>query len=516
MKKFLQELIRQIEYMKVCDNESLDNNSEKLVALFNEMSDEEKKETINIIGDGKNENLYVLSYLLNVLKDEIVVSAIIEVLENDKTMSPIDILDSIYQLGAFLFSHKVEYNQLNYYRRINAVFTKAVDVLGLELNEKKDIIPLNDRNQNRIVILTRQILGEKHAPTAKIVNLAEYFKQLGYEVLVISCYQGQLQRGRYQQWYNLLVDNSIFNETKEFLLDYFGLKTVGINFNYSCDNLYHELEVTTGLVKEYNPLFVLDVGGNNPIAGLCCNFTSVVSMGCTNRPVTTASKLVARYFKCTEEEDRLYREYQSAHIFEMPHYDEYVSLDKDAPDRKTLGINDDAFVIIVSGNRLDREVEGEFLSILKDVIKENDNVVLAFIGKGDELCRIMKNEINAGKVVFTGFVENYKDVMKIGNLFLNPPRTGGGTGALYAVANDVPVLTLKNCDVALVGEKFCCNSLDEMRYLLNKYIKDEDFEKKQQSYCKAAYDSFFGENNLENIKAFLNELCDYIQKDGDI
>lgn len=515
MKEFLKLLITQIECLKDYDEELIEKNEKRLVELFNNMTLEEQQKTIDIIGNKSSESLYVISYLLNVIKTELIIDAIIKVLENDNNIKVIESFEVIYQLGAFLFSHYVKYNQLEYYRRVNAVFTNNVKRFSLELGIEKNVVPLEERNNGRIAIFARQICGQGHAPTAKIVNLAEYFRRLGYEVLVISCYQGQLQRKSITKWYNPLIENNIFSSTGRFELDYFGLKTQGVNFNYTNgDDLYGEIVDTITLIKYYNPLFILDLGGNNPIASLCCNVTSVVSMGCTNKPAITASKLVARYFRCTEEESRLYDEYQDAHIFEMIHNDEYNAIMGDALDRKMLGIKEDSFVIIVAGNRLDEEVEGEFLQLLRETIKDNDKVVVTFIGDCKKLCETFDAEVKIGKVIFTGSVNNYKDVMKIGNLFLNPPRTGGGTGAYYAVVNDVPVLTLKNCDVAALGKKFCCDSIAEMKKILDIYMNDNEFEKKQKRYCKEACNSKYVENNISSVKAFVKELCDYIKTEG--
>ena len=89
---------------------------------------------------------------------------------------------------------------------------------------------------------------------------------------------------------------------------------------------------------------------------------------------------------------------------------------------------------------------------------------------------------------------------------MNPPRQGGGTGAYYAIANDVPVLTLDDCDVAQVGKQFVCEKLEDMPKIIKRYIEDGEFTQKQKEYCKERTNILYGINNVENIKKFIGNL----------
>lgn len=94
--------------------------------------------------------------------------------------------------------------------------------------------------------------------------------------------------------------------------------------------------------------------------------------------------------------------------------------------KEDLGIREDAFLIIISGNRLDVEITEEFLEVLYKIIKIGDNISIMFIGKAESIKVKIKNELK-NKFYFLGHVDHFLQAIAVGDLFLNPPRQGGGT-----------------------------------------------------------------------------------------
>ena len=90
-------------------------------------------------------------------------------------------------------------------------------------------------------------------------------------------------------------------------------------------------------------------------------------------------------------------------------------------------------------------------------------------------------------------------------MFLNPPRQGGGTGGLYAIKSEVPVITLDNCDVeAIVGKEFVCNSLEDMVNMVEKYYTDNEFMKKQKEICRISSEQWFNCDSIGNFKHLID------------
>jgi hypothetical protein len=286
----------------------------------------------------------------------------------------------------------------------------------------------------------------------------------------------------------------------------------GYHIQYTDENYLEETRKALVDIAEYNPAFILTVGDANILADLCCQFTTVCAMACVNKPAHTVSNAIVRYFRCTQAEHQNYlaciRPEQK--IFEMVHIDEIHRHSEVVYKKMDYGIAEEAFVILIAGNRLDTEVDTEVKKMLSDILQAND-VIFAFIGDCPKLEMELKNAINAEHYVFLGTTSDFKEIMKIGNLFLNPPRQGGGTGAVYALQNEVPVLTLPECDAAQVGEDFICEKLEDMPGIVDRYIHDAGFMEQQKENCRKRVKEIYGVDSLENIKTFCEELTAYIK-----
>jgi glycosyltransferase involved in cell wall biosynthesis len=175
--------------------------------------------------------------------------------------------------------------------------------------------------------------------------------------------------------------------------------------------------------------------------------------------------------------------------------------------RENYGIAEDRFVILLVGNRLEQEVTEDFLKKIYVMLEENPKAVIAVIGN----CGALEKRIAEAyrrRVYFLGYTEELQKTMTIGDLFLNPPRQGGGTGAMYAILQEIPVVTLDNCDVQVnVGETFACDSTDSMISLVHQYCEDEAFMEKRKEACHQKAEEIFAVDEKENYR----KLCEFVE-----
>lgn len=454
--------------------------------------------------------MLLFSYLLSALRDEKVEYFIENMLieENTPLLSRIN---TIRQLWKAVFSFPMVTDEKRHYIIQNSIYIDLVTQIRQELHMELQYIPFEQRNKNRVILMIEPLLGEVHAPTQKMINIYCWLQKLGYEVYVYATNMRQIEISEYWNWYNSLVDVCVYEETGSIELKLLGVPIKGYNLNYTEENYFEELKNAIRDIKEYNPAFILTVGDSNILAELCGDFTTVCAMACVNQPAQTAQSIIVRYFRCTEEENRKYLEWTrpDQKIFEMVCVDELNANTESDVDRKDYGIAEDKFVILVAGNRLDTEVTEEVKRVFQTILEQNE-VLFVFIGD----CPKLENELSkeADHYLFLGAVDDFKGIMRIGNLFLNPPRQGGGTGAFYAVENDVPVLTLPDCDVAQVGEAFTCERLWDMPEIVNSYMHDAAFAEEQRENCKKSAAAIYGVDSLGNIRSFCKELQEYIVK----
>ncbi len=454
--------------------------------------------------------MLLFSYLLSALRDEKVEYFIENMLieENTPLLSRIN---TIRQLWKAVFSFPMVTDEKRHYIIQNSIYIDLVTQIRQELHMELQYIPFEQRNKNRVILMIEPLLGEVHAPTQKMINIYCWLQKLGYEVYVYATNMRQIEISEYWNWYNSLVDVCVYEETGSIELKLLGVPIKGYNLNYTEENYFEELKHAIRDIKEYNPAFILTVGDSNILAELCGDFTTVCAMACVNQPAQTAQSIIVRYFRCTEEENRKYLEWTrpDQKIFEMVCVDELNANTESDVDRKDYGIAEDKFVILVAGNRLDTEVTEEVKRVFQTILEQNE-VLFVFIGD----CPKLENELSkeADHYLFLGAVDDFKGIMRIGNLFLNPPRQGGGTGAFYAVENDVPVLTLPDCDVAQVGEAFTCERLWDMPEIVNSYMHDAAFAEEQRENCRKSAAAIYGVDSLGNIRSFCKELQEYIVK----
>ncbi len=454
--------------------------------------------------------MLLFSYLLSALRDEKVEYFIENMLieENTPLLSRIN---TIRQLWKAVFSFPMVTDEKRHYIIQNSIYIDLVTQIRQELHMELQYIPFEQRNKNRVILMIEPLLGEVHAPTQKMINIYCWLQKLGYEVYVYATNMRQIEISEYWNWYNSLVDVCVYEETESIELKLLGVPIKGYNLNYTEENYFEELKNAIRDIKEYNPAFILTVGDSNILAELCGDFTTVCAMACVNQPAQTAQSIIVRYFRCTEEENRKYLEWTrpDQKIFEMVCVDELNANTESDVDRKDYGIAEDKFVILVAGNRLDTEVTEEVKRVFQTILEQNE-VLFVFIGD----CPKLENELSkeADHYLFLGAVDDFKGIMRIGNLFLNPPRQGGGTGAFYAVENDVPVLTLPDCDVAQVGEAFTCERLWDMPEIVNSYMHDAAFAEEQRENCRKSAAAIYGVDSLGNIRSFCKELQEYIVK----
>lgn len=164
-------------------------------------------------------------------------------------------------------------------------------------------------------------------------------------------------------------------------------------------------------------------------------------------------------------------------------------------------------MILLVGNRLVQEVTEDFLKTIYAMLEENPKAVLAVIGNCEALEKRIA-EAYRERFYFLGYTEELQKTMTIGDLFLNPPRQGGGTGAMYAILQEIPVVTLDNCDVQVnVGKVFTCDSVESMVNLVHQYCEDKGFMEKKKEACRRKAEEILAVDEKENYR----RLCEFVE-----
>lgn len=514
--------IKAMNFFEILNEVIQDNSSskqEELRKIFFDMAQDEKSNVLNSLkscmdGDYVGE-IYLLSYLLYILKDECIIKRMYDVMR-DSDIDPVSVLNYIYQIGAFAFSNGIiNTGGSDKFLSDNEIYLQTVEKICSNISGGMlEYISYENRNRDKVIITSRTLLSELHAPTMIICNLYNYLQKLGYDVIVLVGYMGKVQEEKKNEIYYSSLDNNLTEETQLFQTDHFGLHMNVCNISFSAEGFYQELNMAVNYVRINNPEFIIDVGGENIIADVCSTFTTVCSYPCVGTPVHSAASVVVRCFHCEGEKEEIYASYltRNQRVFELITGNELCATgDSDiSEENNSLKKEKGKFIILVVGNRLDSEVSEEFTDMLDVVLNTEPQVSVEFIGE----CNALKDRIgkkdNKDRYIFNGYARNLQEAMSVGDLFVNPPRTGGGTAATIALKNRTPIVTLANCDVALRGDGFVCGSLEQYPEIIKRYIHDEEFMREQQQYC-ARQDKLLNRiDSVGNVKKFCEEIQRYI------
>lgn len=516
MYSFLQTFLQVLEELQ----KNIDMVPEELQKALKEKYEvllkEEQKKALDVIEQELKQDmptyLFVLSFLLDTLGKE----EILEILERALIKKPQSMLNQLVyyqQLKILLFIKDIPRDFLKHYRLQMEIYENLIENINQACIIKIPYIPYQKRNSKRVVLAINQLCGGRHAPSVICATLYSCFEELGYEVCVVAADYSQIQKSRYGMWWHMHGNTSMYNDTGIFCWDYNGTAIKGYHSCYADDNF---IESTSNIIKwisDYNPEFVLEIGQENFFADLCTSFTTVVAMNCINRAPVTIAPFVARYFSCTDAQKKEYDLCldDGKQIIEYPFTFGKSECGK-KHQKSDFGIPEHVFAITIAGNRLDDEVNDEVKQVLYYILEQNENAGIVFIGTCRELQRRLCQSDYVDRLWFLGNVCDFEETLAIGDLNLNPPRQGGGTAAAYSVLNEIPVITLANCDGAAGREEFICESFDDVPELVKQYITDPEFMEKQKNICRRYKDNFHQRDNIETAKIFIENIKMKIQE----
>ncbi|MBB2184186.1 glycosyltransferase [Lachnospiraceae bacterium MD1] len=343
------------------------------------------------------------------------------------------------------------------------------------------LIPNEELNTNRIVLISEQLLSFKHGPSR---NLLDYYYTLKYvlkkEVLLLVITEMPLHDKvknlnygiSYREFYYLdALDGS------------FSIKYQDETVNgYQCilnEDRLDEIKEIIRYVYNWKPYLVYNMGSENIIADILGSFTNEVTIPFSYEyPVSEGHYLIlARNIEDRDKHivDYLYKRNQeiieSTFVYKLNDPIKKYN-------REEFDINENSFVVAIVGNRLEYEINDKFIVDLKNVLERNNSVCIVFIGNFDNF-DIIKDKIGFNeRVKYIGYHEDLRGVLNIADVYLNPPRKGGGTSAVEAMAQGLPVITLGECDVAYAaGENFIYETYHSLPEVISKYKDDYEFYK---------------------------------------
>jgi hypothetical protein len=219
---------------------------------------------------------------------------------------------------------------------------------------------------------------------------------------------------------------------------------------------------------------VISVGGFSVIAELAGRELKLITIPCSTQLQPSKYAQLNVYFNGDEKEadDFLSRNNISNQKILCNEVYQYTPpIRKKIPTREEIGLDNYKLVGVVVGNRLDIEIDDEFIDVILDFTIASKGEILV-VGRISEKLKIKLLEKLKENIKFIEYYENLYDLYCIVDLYINPKRHGGGTSAAHAMAAGLSIISLNFGDVSkLLNEHEVYLNYFEMKKSLRKIDK---------------------------------------------
>lgn len=488
--------IKQFQVVKVCYDKIKEENR---INHFYEFLCKEYKDDSQLF-------CIIFSILYEISGDELILDIMYEWLIN----SDLDIflLNSIrYQITYKIF---VKISSKSFYEEKMILHNKVLKQISDMIDIKVHKIPACERDKKQVIIVTDQLLNQKHAPTAVVYRISTILKKFfGFQVQIV-CMQTVISKEVINYWVSPRLTNGA-EATGGIIINPFGVE-IPVYYMPMKETNIENIKQLYQAVYDLKPIFSWYIGGESIVGDFIGQMTTSISMPCTNGYGISNADYMITYKK--DDSDRIQQ--QERYLLERKQSLLHLKLVSDHREQYTGGLTRDMigvtpkdYLITIVGNRLNNELTDDLINVLGKIKLLQNNIKFVFVGEVSNTRCSYINQILGEEQVYLGFREDLIDVISLCDLMINPPRIGGGGSAVMACAMGIPIISLKQCDVSMViGEEMCCNELDEYVECAKRYIFDKSYWEEQSNCLKKNYEN----KGVDRFHKYLGDMLYELSK----
>lgn len=463
-------------------NEYMENDSEYL----RENAEALAIQGMNIFAmSGISYNVYfLLSFLLKATDNLTVFKTLLQYCMVDDELTKEQKFFVYYQLIQYGFAHpNVTDDELG--KLFDQLYSHIYESYCKALCIEKNLVPSEQRNKNVVVVMSSQVLELVHAPTKTLLDRCHVLKNKMDKTVYI------INTAEFMSNYQLV--NFFWTRIPSYIDSYSKGKSLSYeNDEYpfmQCPREMPQESIIKDImerIKELNPYFIVNIGGNSIVSDLCSNMVPTLTLStvfsgraCTRGQFQAVGRPV-------NEEDRQWlaeRELPEDHLISSLFTFAFKKQEHHYL-RQDIGLPTDGFVVLLVGGRLDSEISEELEVFMEDLMKQG--IYFAFAGIYNRFDELKKERPIYDKMgINLGFQQDILAIDECCNLCLNPERTGGGSSVAEALYKGIPVVTFNYGDGGLAaGENFWVTDYEDMGNTILRYRSDASFYKEQSELAK--------------------------------
>ncbi len=442
--------------------------------------------------------LFLISFINQYRQDNLYLNRIFELLNENQDIQPEELYYLYWQLSRELFVSPT-FNTNQNRIKIHKLYRNVFNAYNAEFLNQNHWIPLEQRDENLVFVITSQFLSYKHAPTKTALDFCHTLGSMGKRVKLINT--AELPRSICFPYYT----SSLFN----YLEDY---NRVGeIVYNQLSISFYQyrsempsldEIGAVLQEISRLKPLFILSIGAPNLTADLGSNFVPVITLPLSvDVPISESTFLVIP--RDLREQDELVISNLTQPLdriieSQLSYQRDTEALQSVRYNRKEWGINEEDFVMVIVGNRLDEEMTEDFVQSLDLLFGRNPNARLLVVGNYDNY-HFMSNKYSDFNThsSFIGYQRDLSAIYSLCDVYLNPPRLGGGVSAAMAIDCGLPVFSFPYGDVSFVTTpEYHIDNLDIMDEYVDKWRIDPQFSMLERNKAKKRAGEIYNPENM--------------------
>ena len=450
------------------------------------------------------------SFAIDVVSDSELLVELLEMLLQTEAFKVNTLYFLHWQIQSMLFLKKDVITEDTLYlsrKLLERIYEKFKSELGERANYRR--LSIGELNQDVAIVITGQLLATDHGPTKTVLDRCyTLMKRLGKQVILINTAEVLTMVGKIPFW-NMAVGSYIEGLKSASTMEWRGVKIPYLQCDQNMPNL-DALKYLLDVIYEMKPGIIVSVGHSSILGGLVNDIVPVLVVGTTTSgivPMIEDYQIVPQkldnshinvFRKLGRGENSLIK---GRFTFSLKEQEEFL-------ERNMLGFPEQKFLLCVVGGRLDEEITEEFLAMLEGILSEK--IAIVFIGefqKYETLCQ--KYEWFRENSYNLGWCSDILSRVELCDLYVNPERRGGGTSCVEAMYKGLPVITTEYGDVAgIVGNNFSCHDYMEMGQIIQQYVEDKEFYKKQSAIAeKLAAEYMDSETEFERcINVYLERM----------